>query len=503
MKEEKLNQLKEKLTTLSHLNSTQQLLHWDQQVHMPKQATKARSKITSTLSKLNHEQILADDFAKLIEEAKTALDKDKLNDRDAAIVREAYREYDREKKLPSDFVEELSSTTSKAHEKWVQAKEEEDYSIFEPVLKKIVELKQKEAKLVGFEDSPYDALLDVYEPYLTTEEIEPLFEDLKNFLVPFLEKIKKSNKEIDRTILEGKYPKEKQKKFNKKLLKQIGFDFDQGVLAESTHPFTVSFHPTDVRLTTRYREDDILKSIFPSIHEGGHALYEQGLKNEDFGTPLGESSSFGIHESQSRIWELMIGSSKPFWKYFYPKLQEEFEDQFSDITLQEFYEAINKVEPSFIRVAADEVTYNLHIIIRFELEKALIEGEITVSELPSLWNQKMKEYLGIEPDRPSQGVLQDIHWSNGLFGYFPTYTLGTLYAAQFFAQAKKEIEGLEEKIAQGEFQQLLEWLRDNIHTYGKYYKPEDLVEHITGERLNSDHFIDYIKQKYSDIYKLD
>lgn len=503
MKEEQLQKLKNKLSELAYLNSANSLLHWDQEVHMPDSAVEARSKASSNLSKLIHEKFTSEEFEQLVKEANKSMEEDKLTDEEEAIVREVCREFKREKKLSSKFVEELTEVTSQAQEAWKQAKQEQDFSVFQPHLEKIIELKRKEAELVGYDDSPYDALLDTYEPYMKTSELESVFSELKDFLVPFLEQIQQSEAEIEDGLLDQEFPIEKQKEFSTEVIQEMGFDLDKGVVEESVHPFTLSLHPSDVRFTSKFQRDDLQMSILSTIHEAGHALYEQGLPAENFGTPLAEAASVGIHESQSRIWELMVGSSSEFWQNFYPKLQEKFSGQLEDYTYQDFYKAINKVEPGLIRVKADEVTYNLHIILRFELEKALIEEEIEVDQLPELWNQKIKDYLGIEVPSVSAGVLQDIHWSLGNIGYFPTYALGTVYAAQFYKTAQDEIENLDKKITNGNFKEFRGWLRENIHIHGKYYKPKQLTKQASGEELNCQHFISYLKYKYSKLYDLD
>ncbi|MFB6226314.1 MAG: carboxypeptidase M32 [Candidatus Paceibacteria bacterium] len=503
MEEERLQELKSKLSELAYLNSANTLLHWDQEVHMPDSAVDARSKASSNLSKLIHQKFTSEEFEQLVQEAKQALDQGELSDEEEAIVREVSREFKREQKLSSEFVEQLTEVTSQAQEAWKQAKQEQDFSIFQPHLEKIIKLKRKEADLVGYEDSPYDALLDTFEPYMITSELESVFSELKDFLVPFLERIQRSETEIEDGLLDQKFSIEQQKEFSTEVIQEMGFELQRGVVEESVHPFTLSLHPSDVRFTSKFKEDDLQMSILSTIHEAGHALYEQGLPAENFGTPLAEAVSVGIHESQSRIWELMVGSSSEFWQYFYPKLEEKFPEQLEDYTYQDFYKAINKVEPGLIRVKADEVTYNLHIILRFELEKALIEQEIEVEQMPELWNQKMEDYLGIEVPNDSAGVLQDIHWSLGNIGYFPTYALGTVYAAQFYSTAQEKIDNLDDKISNGDFEGFRSWLRENIHIHGKYYKPKQLAKQASGEKLNPQHFIDYLKDKYSRLYNLD
>jgi len=412
------------------------------------------------------------------------------------------REFEREKKLPVEFVKELSHICSRAQNVWAEARKKSDFKIFLPYLKRIVELKRKEAKIVGFKKNPYDALLDAYEPYMTTEEVAIIFEDLKKFLVLFLKKIQKSKVKINPKILEGNFPTNKQLDFDKLVAEKIGFDFQAGRLDASTHPFTTGFNSQDVRMTTRYKKEDLLYSLMSTIHESGHAIYEQGILAENFGTPLGESISLGIHESQSRVWENMVGRGKSFWEYFFPKLQEKFPKPFSKIKFIDFYKAINNVVPSLIRTEADEVTYSLHIIMRFEIEKELLDGSVEVEDLPKIWNDKVKEYFGITVPNEALGVLQDVHWSGGMLGYFPTYALGNLYAAQFFQTAVRDIEDLEGKFSKGQFGQFREWLKENIHIHGKMYSAKDLVEKVSGEKLNSKYFEEYIEKKYSEIYNL-
>jgi len=501
-KKENISQLREKLHELYHIGSALAVLNWDQEVFMPPNGASNRAMTISNLSGIFHEKFISKDFAALLRKAKAKFDAGKLDDEESAIVRELWREYERQKKLPVAFVKEMSQVCSEGHNVWIKAREKSDFKIFLPYLKKIVALKRRETELVGFKKSPYDALLDTYEPYATSEEISMIFEDLKKFLVPFLKKIENSKIKINPDTLKGNFPVEKQKEFNADVAKKIGFDFESGRLDTSVHPFSTGFHPNDVRITTRYRKNDLFDSFFGVIHETGHALYEQGLDMKHFGTPLGESISHGIHESQSRMWENTVGRSRNFWIYFFPKLQKKFPNPFAKISFSDFYRTINFVEPSLIRVEADEVTYSLHIILRFEIEKELIEGSIEVEDLPKIWNAKMKEYLGVKVPNDAMGVLQDTHWSGGGIGYFPSYTLGNLYAAQLYNTAKKDILNLEKEIMSGEFGHLRQWLRKKIHIHGKMYSAERLVREVTGEPLTSKYFVDYLKKKYGDIYKI-
>ncbi|MFA6285333.1 MAG: carboxypeptidase M32 [Parcubacteria group bacterium] len=501
-KEKNISELKEKLHDLYHIGSALAVLHWDQEVFMPSKGAALRAATISNLAGILHEKFISKEFAALLKKAKSQLDAGKLDDENSAIVRELWREYERQKKLPVAFVKEMAQICSEGHNVWIKAREKADFKIFLPYLKKIVALKRKEAKLVGYKKSPYDALLDTYEPYSTSEEISMIFEELKNFLVPFLKKIAKAKGKENPDILKGNFTIEQQKRFNEEVAKKIGFDFEAGRMDTSVHPFSTGFHPNDVRITTRFRKDDMFDSFFGVVHETGHALYEQGLSTENFGTPLGESISHGIHESQSRMWENMVARGKNFWKYFFPKLQKQFPKPFAKTKFDDFYHAINNVQSSLIRVEADEVTYSLHIIMRFEIEKELIEGSIEVDDLPKIWNAKMKEYLGVKVPNDAEGVLQDTHWSGGGIGYFPSYALGNLYAAQFYQAAKKDLIDLEKEIAAGEFFHLREWLRKKIHVHGKMYSADSLVREVTGEPLTSQYFIDYLKKKYGEIYKI-
>jgi carboxypeptidase Taq len=504
MNQNNLEKLKEELLELYHLSSAVSVLHWDETVYMPKKGGELRAKTIAEMSGLIHNKFVSPGFGKLIKSAKKDLDEGKLNDNDACIVREVWREYSREKKLPVEFVKELAELESRSEAVWAEARKKTDFKMFLPYLEKIVAMKRREAELVGYEKNPYDALLDLFEPNAKSEEISLIFFELKEFLVPFLQKIKKSKVRINEKVLRGDFPIEKQVEFNKAVAKKIGFDFESGRLDTVIgHPFTIHFHPNDVRITTRYNKKDLLSSVATTIHEAGHALYEQGLSKEHFGTPLSESISLGIHESQSRMWENVVGKSREFWKYFYPRMKKEFPSQFSKTSLEDFHRAINAVKPSLIRVEADEVTYNLHVIMRFEIEKELIDGSIEVKDLPKIWNGKIKEYFGLDVPNDALGVLQDLHWSGGMIGYFPTYTLGNLYSAQFYAKAKEEILNLEKEISLGHFEHLLNWLRKNIHIHGKMFSAEDLVEKVTGEKLSNQYFIEYIKNKYSEIYNLD
>ncbi|MEK7607522.1 MAG: carboxypeptidase M32 [Patescibacteria group bacterium] len=495
-----ITELKKRLVEISHLANILQLLSWDQEVNMPPRGADARAASISYLSVIVHNKFMAIDSDQLLSNLVKALKAKKIGGSLAVIVSETWRSYEREKKLPERFVRELSETCSKAQGIWAKAREENNFKMFLPWLQKIIKLKRQEAEYVGYRESPYDALLDVYEPGMTARDATKIFTDFKAFLIPFLKKIRNSKVKINAESIMGDFPLDAQKKFNEYIAKSIGFDFSRGRIDESTHPFTSGLHPHDIRLTTRYKKDDLLHSLGSTIHETGHGLYEQGLPALHFGTPLGESVSLGIHESQSRMWENIIGKSKPFWKYFYPKLQKKFLLPFKKLPIDEFYKIINRVNPSFIRTEADEVTYNLHIIIRFEIEKDMIEGTIKLENLPKIWKSKMKKYLGIDVPNDTLGVLQDVHWSTGSIGYFPTYSFGNLYSAQFYAAMQRDMPDMDQKISKGKFDDINAWLRKNIHERGKTYKAKDLAKIVTGENLSSSYFNQYLKEKYKKIY---
>ncbi|HWF12298.1 MAG TPA: carboxypeptidase M32 [Candidatus Acidoferrales bacterium] len=492
----------QKLIDIAQLKSAFAVLNWDKDVFMPPKGSGPRAAMLGYLAGELHDKVLSQEFRDLLREAKAASEANELSAGDRAIVREVWRDVNREEKLPVEFVKELAQVTSEAYHVWMNARKQKDFKLFAPHLTKIVALKRREAELIGYKQSPYDALLDTFEPYATTEEITVALGDLRNFLAPFLVKIKKSKAKITRDAIAGAFDIEKQKAFCTMAAKQIGYDFDAGRLDVSAHPFSTTFHPLDSRITTRYDSSEFMQSISGVIHETGHGLYEQGLPAAHFGTPLAEAVSHGIHESQSRLWENLVGKSRPFWAFFYPLLQNEFPTPLQKVSLDSFYRSINTVEPSFIRVEADEVTYNLHIIVRFEIEIALVKGDIAVEDLPQIWNSKMKDLLGLDVPDDSLGVLQDVHWSGGMIGYFPTYSLGNLYSAQFFAAARRDIPTLEDEMSHGEFSKLLKWLREKIHVHGKYYSAQELAKNATGEKLNSKYFAEYISRKYGEIYEL-
>ncbi|MFH0928310.1 MAG: carboxypeptidase M32 [bacterium] len=491
-----MEKLKEKLLEISHLSAAAALLSWDQETFMPKGSAGFRAATLSTLSGLIHSRVTALELVELIQRLTEAKAAGSLTEEEGHIVREIKRDVDRATKLPVEFVKEFSEATSLSIEVWQNARAKSNFSLFEPSLQKIVDLNKRYAEYMGYEDSPYNALLDGYEPNMTVAQLDEVFLDLKNFLVPFLAEVVATKTFTPEQKILGDFSEEGQKKFCEAIVERMGYDLATGRTDVSTHPFTIGMHPRDVRITTRYDLANIFPAVFAAIHEAGHAIYEQGLLEKHYGTPLGESVSHGLHESQSRLWENIVGRGRPFWEYFYPGLQEIFPKPFKELPLPDFLGAVNSVGPSLIRVEADEVSYNLHIILRYEIEKGLMDGGLEVKDLPEIWRAKTKEYLGLEVEKDSDGVLQDVHWAHGSFGYFPTYTLGNIWSAQIYAAAKELNPGLEEDYKKGEFGRLKGWLNREIHAHGRAYSASEIIKRATGQEASATAYKDYLRTKY-------
>lgn len=487
------------------LSSTNGLLEWDQETYMPQSAIALRTEQLELIASLIHQRKISSKFSKTLEklidlESGEVL-VDALSDVQLATLREWRRNYLQAVKLPTSFVRKFSKMTSEALHQWPIAKSNNDFAAFAPHLEKVVSLCRQKADILGFQEHPYDALLDLFEPGMKTSYLTPLFGRLKIALTSLVKRIG-TCPPVENRFLYGHFPAHTQLHFVHQLLEAMGFDRKTSRLDQSSHPFCVGFHPDETRMTTKVHPEYLMSNIFSVIHEGGHGLYNMGLPKELFGTPLCEHSSLGIDESQSRLWETRIGRSFPFWEHFYPLLQKQFPEQLGGIYLNEFYRAINIVKPTFIRTESDEVTYSLHIMIRFEIEKALIEGSLKVKDIPEVWNEKMREYLGITPRTNTEGCLQDIHWAMGGIGYFPTYTLGNLYASQFFLKFEQDHPDWKEQVQKGHFFFIREWLKDKIHRHGRQYPPEELVIRITGKPLNEKPFIDYLENKYQSLYHI-
>ncbi len=480
------------------LNNASAVLGWDQEVYMPTKGAEFRGRQLATLAGQAHELLTSDDFGKLLNELSG---RQGLVDVEQNNVRLSLEDYEKNKKLSAAFVEELSKLTSECFNAWITAKKQNDFTLFAPSLTKMIALKRKQAELLGYKAHPYDALLDEYEKGATVAMLDPVFAGIKEQMPLLLARIKSAT-QVSNDFFHQHYPKQQQWDFGIDVLNHMGFDFEAGRQDISEHPFTTTFAPTDVRITTHVNENNFASMLWSCIHEGGHGLYEQGLPEDQYGLPLGAAVSLGIHESQSRLWENCIGRGKDFWTYFYPRLQASFPEQLSYIDTDTFFKAANKVEPSLIRIEADELTYHFHVLIRYEIEKALIEGTLETEEIPARWNELYNKYLGVMPPDDKTGALQDVHWSHGSFGYFPTYTLGSFYAAQFYAQAQKDIPGLLEQIRKGQFKPLLEWLREKVHTHGRRYTSEELCERITGKKLDAACFMSYAEEKFGRVYDL-
>ena len=495
------DELHELSKTCAAYQSIQYLLEWDQETYMPPQAADFRATQSALIAGLGHKLRTSSKFSqllnRLIDLKSGQISDPSLSDSQKAALREWRRDFLQATKLPTSFVKTMTLMSSQACHVWSKAKKESNFSAFAPFLDKIVKLNRKKATLLGYEDHPYDALLDLYEPGMTSKRLTELFDRLKTALTAL---VKKTTAPIDNRFLQQEFSPEVQMQFGKKLLHAMGFSPESSRLDISSHPFCVPVNPHDTRMTTRIHYDDLMSNIFSVIHEGGHGLYHQGLPVESYGSPLSESASLGIDESQSRWWETRIGRSLPFWKHFYPQLQHAF-PQLQSISLEQFYPAINIVQPSLIRVEADEVTYGLHVILRFEIEKALIEGSLRIKDVPKVWNQKMNDYLGVTPTNDAQGCLQDIHWSLGTLGYFPTYVLGNLYASQFFTAFAKTHPDWQDRVTEGNLAFVNQWLHTHIHQWGRYYTPDELAENVTGRPLDETAFVSYLNQKYQKIYR--
>jgi carboxypeptidase Taq len=493
-----LDDLKARLARIADLNAAASVLEWDQETYMPDGANEARAHQIATLRELAHEHLTDDALGTLLDRIEREAG---ITGTDAALVRIARRDYDKAVKLPAALVAELARVSAQAKETWRRARETNHFPTFAPHLARIVELNREMASAYGYTGCPYDALLDVFEPDMPTATVARVFADLRAALVPLVHAIAECPAPDD-TFLSRPFDEAVQWDFGLDVIRAFGYDFIRGRQDRSAHPFTITFSITDVRLTTRVDPRFFNTAFFGTLHEAGHGLYEQGIDLALDRTPLASGTSFGMHESQSRLWENLVGRSRPFWTHYYPQLQQRFPNALGDVPLDGFYRAINKVQPSCIRVEADEVTYNLHIMLRFELENDLLEGRLAVADLPDAWNEKMEAYLGVRPATDADGVLQDIHWSMGTLAYFPTYALGNLMSAQLFDQAGRDLPDLPDQIARGQFADLREWLRRHIHQHGRARTATELLTATTGTGLDARPWLAYIREKYGALYNV-
>jgi carboxypeptidase Taq len=420
---------------------------------------------------------------------------------EASLIRVTARDYDKAVRVPSEFVAEQAIVTTKAFEAWAEARSRSDFSIFRPHLEKVVELVKKYISFFPPADHPYDILLDDFEPGMKTAEVQAIFSSLRPKQVELIKAIA-SRPQVKDDFLHKKYNEQKLWDFSAEVTRTFGYDWNRGRMDKAPHPFENSFSVNDVRITNRFEAHNPLATLFSAMHEAGHAMYEQGINPAYERTPLAHGASLAIHESQSRMWENLVGRSLPFWEFIYPRLKKVFPSQLDGVRLKNFYKAINTVQPSLIRVNADEATYNLHIMLRLELEIAMVAGKVAIKNLPEIWNAKMKDYLGVVPPNDAQGVLQDVHWSYGSIGYFSTYALGNLVSTQLWEKINKDIKDLADQISKGRFDSLLGWLHENVHKYGRKYNPQDLVQRITGSKITAEPYVRYLTGKYKDIYGL-
>ncbi len=489
--------LDEKLVELQHLMAANALLAWDQETMMPQGAAPQRARQMSTLQGMYH-QMATTEIPTLLSAAEAELTPDspirhKLN------LQKVRSELDRKTKLPVEHVKKTSKAISEAFHAWHQAKPANDFKAFQPYLEKLLDLKIQEAEYYGYDENPYDALLENYEPGLKASTVQAVFDGFKGELLDLLKEIK-AQPQVDESFLLQTVGEDAQLAYSWEVIQKLGYSRETGRQDKAPHPFSISMAPTDARITTMVDEKDIREMLFSTIHEVGHALYEMGLSEETIGWPESEACSLSIHESQSRLWENNVARTYQFCEHFFEPMRKLFPDQLAGKTAEDVFKAVNRVEPNLVRISSDELTYHFHILLRFELELALVNRELKVADLPAAWNAKVKQYLGIDVPSDTKGVLQDIHWSHGSFGYFPTYSLGSFYAAQFLAQARKELKDLDGSFAKGEFLPLKEWLNEKIHRHGKLYNSEELCEMVTGERLNIAHFSAYARKKFGRVY---
>ena len=499
---ENLTGLKTRLNQITRLGQAAGLLGWDQQTYMPSGAAEARAEQMAALSQLIHEMLTGAETAALLAKSEADAQGMDADSDDVRMLRNTRREFDRATKLPTSLVVEMAKHETLAQEIWIKARKDSDYAAFRPALEKMFDLARQKAECYGYEAHIYDALIDPFEADAKQAEIAKMFADMKPGLVALTQAIRESKNPVDDSLLYGDYPTDKQRALTLQTVAALGYDLNRGRQDEAAHPFCSTFSRDDARITTRFDPKFLSQALYASLHEAGHAMYEQGSPPQFEGTTLAGGVSLGVHESQSRLWENLVGRSRPFCRYIFPTLQETFPDALKSANPETFYRAVNKVEPSLIRVEADEVTYNLHILMRFELECDLLTGALNFDDLPDAWNAKMKEYFGITPPDAAQGCLQDVHWSAALIGYFPTYSIGNLLSAQLFHAARIALPDLDAQIERGEFAPLLNWLRENVHHYGSKFLPREVILKATGEPLTSRYYVEYMTEKYKDIYRL-
>ena len=499
---DKLQHLRQILAEVTDLTRAAMVLEWDQETYMPPGGVQGRAEQLSTLLTLSHVKFTSDEVGKLIEDLEDELAGAPFDSDDASIVRVTRRDYDQARKLPPELVAEIARAGSVARPVWEKARHDENFGLFVPYLEKNVELNRRIADALGYKDRAYDALIDRSEPGMTTAQLRTIFDELKAAIVPLVADIKQHADAVDDSVLYRGFDPDLQVSYALNLVKRLGYDLERGRQDISTHPFSTGFGPGDVRITTRVSRDFFNECLFGSIHESGHAMYNQGMGREIDRTPLWDGASPGIHESQSRLWENLVGRSRAFWRHFYPSLKSVFPEPLKGVEEEAFYRAVNKSHPSYIRVEADEVTYNMHVLLRFELENELLEGTLKVKDVPEAWNSRFKSYLGLDVPNDREGALQDIHWSFVSFGIFPGYTIGNLVSAQLMEKVRADIPDLDAQVENGHFAPLLSWLRKNVHRHGRKFTPNELLERATGKPLTAGPWIAYVRKKFGALYGL-
>ncbi len=494
-----LASLEARLATVSDLGHTLSLLEWDQQTHLPPAAAAVRAEQVATLSRILHEHSVAPELGELLGRLEGELDPETD---EGALVRVARRDFDRATRLPAALVERTARATSLAEPAWIAARQASDWALFAPHLETVLALRREAAELYGYDEHPLDALIDLHEPGMTKARLEGTFAELQAALVPLVRAVAAAADDDRDACLHGRFDEAAQEAFGREVAGRLGYDWNRGRQDRAVHPFCTGLGPDDVRITTRFDATYLPSALFSTLHEAGHGIYEQSVSPAYARSPLGDGASTGVHESQSRLWENLVGRSRPFWQAFFPELRAAFPASLGGVDLETFYRAINRAAPSTIRVEADELTYNLHILLRFELETRLFEGSLSVAELPAAWTERMEAYLGVTPPDDREGALQDIHWSSGAFGYFPTYTIGNVLSVQLFEAARAEHPEIDEEIGRGEPATLRAWLTEHVYRHGRKYDPDDLVTRATGRPMETGPYLAYLETKYGELYEL-
>jgi carboxypeptidase Taq len=496
-----LTQLNAIIGEVVDLHRAAALLEWDEQVYMPPGGAAVHGDMVATIRKTAHQKLTSDEVGRLLEDLQSRLS-DLDPDSDARrVISVTARDFHKARRVPAEFVAEQAQAVSAAQQAWIEARSRSDFAHFQPHLERIIDLKRRYVGFFPPAAHPYDILLDDFEPGVTTADVNAIFATIRPRQVALIRSVA-DQPQVDASFLHVEYPEAELWAFGEEVITAFGFDWSRGRQDKSVHPFATGIGPDDVRITTRVVEREPFSLLFGSTHETGHALYEQGIDRKHGRTLLGDAASLAVHESQSRLWENLVGRSLPFWEHFFPRLQQRFSSQLGNVTLEQFYRGINKVQPSLIRVESDEATYNLHIMLRVEIEVAMIAGDVRGRDLPELWNTRMQEYFGLLPDTAAKGILQDIHWSIGAMGYFATYALGNLISAQLWKAFRRATPACDELIRHGDFSALLAWLRANVHQHGRKYQPQELVERVTGSRIDPEPYLEYLETKYGEVYSV-